>query len=214
MSKKTLSIKGEASYAMKPDICNISFIVNKYNVNYGDCVNELNEEVSNILDKLKKIKIDKDSLTTKDFDIRPENIYDENLKRYVFVEYTGEHNINIKIDNDSKLINKVLNLLNQNEFTPKVRISFGLKDESIIKEKALELAINKAKKNSEIIAKNLDIKLISILDIKYNCEEIYVPNRNYRYLEDMEICESSCDFNIMPEDTKHNESVSIVWEIG
>lgn len=213
MEKRTLSITGEASCFMKPDMCNISFTVNKYSVDYSECVNELNEEISEILAKLKKIKIDKNSLTTKDFNINPHSVYDEDLKEYVFIEYIGEHKIDINIDNDSKVINKVLGMLNENEFTPKVSIYFGLKDENIIKEKALEMAINKAKRNAEIISKNLQVKLVNILDIKYNFEENFTTRRRYEYLDDMSICDSSCEFNIMPQDTKHSESVSVVWEI-
>lgn len=69
------------------------------------------------------------------------------------MEYRGEHKIEIKIDNDSNLINKILNML------------------------------------------NIILKVV-----------VYKE-------EDMQICDSSQDFNIMPEDTKYDESISIVWKI-
>ncbi|MGL6106089.1 SIMPL domain-containing protein [Romboutsia sp.] len=210
---RTISIKGEASCFMKPDMCTISFKVMKTNEVYKNCVKELNEEVSAILNQLKNIKINEDYLTTKDFYVSPHNVYDNDLKEYIFVDYRGEHKIDIKIDNDSDLINRILSMLNDNEFTPRVSISFGLKDESIIKEEALKIAIDKAKKNAKIIAVGLDVKLGNIQDVKYNFGEQEVFNRRYDYLEEVNICKSSCDFNIMSEDSSHNESVSIVWEI-
>lgn len=210
---RTISIKGEASCKMKPDMCVISFRVMKANEIYKDSVKELNNEVSDILSKLKSMKIDKDCLTTKDFYVTPHNVYDNDLKEYIFIEYRGEHKIDIKIDNDSNLINKILNMLNDNEFTPKVSLHFGLRDESIIKEEALKMAIEKAKNNSQIIANGLNIKLGNIQDVNYNFGGGSIYERRYDYLEEMDICENSCDFNIMPEDTSHNESVSIIWEI-
>lgn len=214
MNKRTLSIIGEASCFMEPDMCNISFRVSKHNISYNKCINELNKEVSKILNKLKSIEIEKDSLVTKDFEIRPHNVYNEDLKKYVFEEYIGEHRIDISIDNDSSLINKVLSMLNKNSFTPKVDISFGLRDDNLIKEKALEMAISKAKRNAEIISKNLDVKLVDILNIRYDSEENIIRRPRYEYLEEMRMSESSCDFNIMPEDTEYSESVSITWEIS
>ena len=75
------------------------------------------------------------------------------------------------------------------------------------------MAIGKAKKNAQLIATGFDVKLGYVLDIKYNFEGSTVQVRRYDYLEEMQICDSSQDFNIIPEDTKYDESVSIVWEI-
>ena len=214
MNKRTISITGEATCSMKPDMCIISFISHKSNEDYSNCLLELNEEVSQIINKLKKIKIDKDCLTTKDFDIRAHNIYDEKLKKHIFVEYRGEHKINIKIDNNNTLINKVLSLLNSNQFTPRVSISFGLRNENEIKEKALKMAIEKAKKNAEIISLGLGVKLGNIIEIKYNFGSGSISRHRYDYFEDMHICENSQDYNIMPEDSKYDESISVIWEIN
>ena len=213
MNKRTISITGQATCSMKPDMCIISFTAYKSNEDYSECLSDLNEEVSKIIGKLKRIKIDKECLTTKDFDIKAHNIYDDELKEYVFVEYRGEHRIDIKIDNNNTLINKILNLLNSNEFTPRISINFGLRDESKIKEEALRMAIEKAKKNAKIITMDLGVKLGNVIDIKYNFEDVNITRRRYDYFEDMHICENNQDFNIMPEDSKYDESVSVVWEI-
>ena len=214
MDKRTISITGEATYSMKPDMCIISFIAYKSNKDYSSCLLELNNEVSQIINKLKKIKIDKDCLTTKDFDIKAHNIYNEKLKEYIFVEYRGKHRIDIKIDNNNTIINKVLNLLNSNKFTPKVSISFGLRDESEIKENALKMAIEKTKKNAEIIAMGLGVKLGNIIEIKHNFESGSIERHKYDHFEDMHICENSQNYNIMSEDSKYDESISVIWEIN
>lgn len=75
------------------------------------------------------------------------------------------------------------------------------------------MAIGRANKNAQLIATVLDVKLGDVLDIKYNFEGYTVQIRRYDYLEEMQICDSSQDFNIMPEDTKYDESVSMVWKI-
>ena len=213
MGKRSISITGEATCYMKPDMCTISFVSRKYNEDYSQCLKELNEEVSEIINRLKEIKIDEESLTTRDFDIRDHKVYDENLKKYIFVEYVGEHKVDIKIDNDNDLINKILNMLNSHEFTPRITISFGLKDEKIIKEEALKMAIEKAKKNAEIIVMGLGVKLGDVLNVNYNYEGVGISSRGYDCLEEMQICKASENFNIMPEDTSYSESVSVVWEI-
>lgn len=82
---RTISISGEASCSMKPDVCTISFTEIKNNVDYVECINE---GVSIMLKKLKSMKIDKENLTTKDFNIRP-CVYDEDIKEYLFVNYIG-----------------------------------------------------------------------------------------------------------------------------
>ena len=53
------------------------------------------------------------------------------------------------------LINKILNMLNSNEFTQRVTISFGLKNETTIKEEALKMVIGKAKKMHNLLLQGL-----------------------------------------------------------
>ena len=210
--KRTISITGEATSTMKPDMCVINFGVKKYDLDYSKCVEKLNNEVNEILKKLEKLNINRDTLTTKDFEIRAKNEYDKDLEKYVFVNYLGEHRIDIKVDNDSKVINDILSMLQNEKFTPEVSISFGVKNEELLKDMALNLAIENAKKNADIISKGLDIKLSNILEVNYNFDKD-ISSKKYDYLQDMMICENSCDFNIMPEETKYEERVSIVWEI-
>ena len=105
------------------------------------------------------------------------------------MEYRGKHQIDIKIDNNNTLINKVLSLLNSNQFTSRVSINFGLRDENEIKEKALKMAIEKAKKNAEIITMDLGVKLGNIIDIKYNFGSGSITRHRYDHFEDMRICE-------------------------
>lgn len=208
---KSINVKGIGEIYRKPDKVIISFQKVSRSKDYDETLNDLNNVINEVVKGLKKLGIDEDSIKTNNFQITAENKYDQDLKENVFLNYKAEHTIEIEVNNDNEEINKVLTFLGENKFSANININFKISDIDGVKEEALILAIEDAKRKAEIIANSLGLKIISVNEVNYNTERVEVNRREY---DNILLAKSNnIDFNIMPKDIKVEELVTIVFSI-
>lgn len=208
---KSIDVKGIGEIYRKPDKVIISFQKISRSKNYEEALNNLNTVINEVVKGLKKLGVDEDSIKTSNFQIIAENKYDQDLKENIFLNYKAEHTIQIEINNDNEEINKVLNFLGENRFSANINIEFKISDIEGVKEEALILAIEDAKRKAEIIANSLNLKIISVNEVNYNTEKVEMNKREY---DNILLAKSNnIDFNIMPKDIKIEEFVIVVFSI-
>ncbi|MGL4849275.1 MAG: SIMPL domain-containing protein [Clostridium sp.] len=191
---KTIKVRGTGKVLGKASSAIIFFKIAKTSNIYNEAINSLNEGIYEIIEKLKGLGIKKDELNTVDF----------------FVDgidggFYSSHKVSVKVKNEGRNINNVLEVLVKSGHNPEVNVYFKSDEEESLREEALIRAILDGKKKGEIIIKSLGGKKVNILEVTYDGEEISremsIKNKN------------GYNYNKIFEEIEFIEKINIVFEI-
>ena len=167
-----------------------------------------------------KAGIDSELLKTRNLDVKPkyDTWYDDKdhmHKKFIGYEYT--HRSQIKIDNDNKVLGKLLYKVSTSPLDVEFDISYTVKDIEKAKNDLLREAVKDAKMKAEVLSDVAGVKLKEIKSIDYSWDELEIYSHPLR----LEACEyrsaepsDSLDIDINAEDIEISDTVSVVWEIG
>ena len=216
--EKILRITGKGTVRIKPDLTIINLMFENTFDYYDDAFKRSCSDVSNIKNILVKLGLEKESLKTTLFEIKPryESIKDKD-GNYVskFLGYSYKQRLLFKYKSNNELLGKILYEISNVDTNPKFDILYGISDIEDIKNKALENAIKDAIKKANIISLASGVKLGDILNIDYQTSRRYDDD----YYEDS-VLDCSCNtssrtmnIDIEPEDKEINDIVNITYQI-
>lgn len=161
--RDTIRVTGKGELDVKPDVALINFGVKHEAKTIAIAQQKTNSVMNDIITALKNAGISEKDLKTTDYSIYPRYEYRENTGTRVLAGYEVSENIQVKIRDFAKIgsiIQEVTDLgANQTR-----ELSFIIDDESKIRSDVRGLAIRNAKDEARTLARQLGIKLGSIVD--------------------------------------------------
>lgn len=216
---KTITVKGEGSVSVKPDLIVVSMTLETKDKDYDKILNLAAEKIDEINKSLEEIGFDKNSIKTSHFGVSTEyeSVKDKNGQyKRVFKGYCCEHFLNVEFDFDTKRLAKVLSAISACLAKPQFSISFRVKDATVVNQKLLEAAAKNALEKAKILCAASNVKLGELVSISYNWGEINVcSDTNYK-MEGAQVGAAKAfmtNIDIVPDDVKFDDSATFVWEI-
>lgn len=213
-----LRVTGKGILSLKPDTIVVKFTSSAVYDDYAEAIAMASEATKDLKAVIAKAGIDSELLKTRNLDVKPkyDTWYDDkNHMHKKFIGYKYTHNSKIKIDNDNKILGKLLYEVSASPLDVRFDISYTVKDIEKSKNDLLREAIKDAKEKAQILSKEAGVKLKGIVDINYSWGEIEIYSEPLS-LMDSQICAAplkSFDIDIDADDIDVNDTVTVVWEI-
>ena len=214
----TLRVTGKGILSLKPDTIVVKFTSSAVYADYAETIAMASKATKDLKAVIAKAGVDSELLKTTNLDVSPEydTWYDDNNHRHEkFIGYKYTHNSKIKIDNDNKILGKLLYEVSASPLDVRFDISYTVKDIEKSKNDLLREAIKDAKEKAQILSEEAGVKLKSVVDINYSWGEIEIYSEPLS-LMDSQICAAplkSFDIDIDADDIDVNDTVTVVWEI-
>lgn len=217
----TISVVGESEFFAKPDIAKISISV----VTEANTVNEAtkknNEKMNAIIKFIKAENIQEKDIKTINYSVNPRYEYqsepsallysfDNKPSKRILVGYEVLQTLEIKL-RDLDKSNIIIEGATSRGANQVGSLKFTFDDESALKDKARKEAILDAKEKAKILADQLNVKLVHIINYYDQSKPIYYNQKFDTMSEDVSIIEELP--NIEPGENKINARVTIIYEI-
>lgn len=161
---RTITASGEASVEAVPDVAYVSIGVITEGKELSKIQAENAEKMTKVIAGLTELGVKKEDIKTTSYNVNPKYEWNKDTGKSDITGYTVSNTLEVTINDISttgNLLDKVVasgsNSINS--------IRFGLKDETVLYNKALELAVKDAKAKAEAMGKALGIANIEPLRI-------------------------------------------------
>lgn len=212
-------VTGKGILSLKPDTIVVKFTSSAVYDDYAEAIAMASEATKDLKSVIAKAGIDSELLKTRNLEVSPKykSYYDDKdhmHQKFIGYEYT--HSSHIKIDNDNKVLGRLLYVVSTSPLDVNFDISYTVKDIEKAKNDLLREAVKDAKMKAEVLSEAAGVKLRGIKSIDYSWDELEIYSHPLR----LEACEyrsaepsDSLDIDINAEDIEISDTVSVVWEI-
>ncbi|MEK7560152.1 MAG: SIMPL domain-containing protein [Patescibacteria group bacterium] len=156
----TISVSGEGSVFIKPDIAKISVGITKQNINFVVAQKDATDVINKTINFLKSKGIEEKDIKTTSYNIYPQ--YDYIKGEQKFRGYEVSQNLEIKIRNLDK-VGEVLSGVTQSGANMIGSLNFEIDDMDKVKAEARAKAIAEAKLKAKELSKQLGVRLKKII---------------------------------------------------
>lgn len=157
-----ISVRGKATTDVKSDMANLSLAVETESRELKDAINENNIKSQKVYDSVKKLLGKDDKIQTANFNVRPIYTYDKNAKpARKLTGYTVTNQVKIRTKNIENL-GVIMEIALENGANRMSSLSFGVSDREKLCAELLDDAAKNAKKEAEILADALGVKITGI----------------------------------------------------
>lgn len=208
-NEPTISVKGVGNVSLPPDMTVITFEMNSFSREYTAAVEDLNERVAELREKLSSVDIDRKQLKTTRFDVDADYKYVEDER--VFNGWIAKHNLRLELPVDRDRLNQAFEAVATESIQAEFNIHFEVTDKAAVREAVLVDATKTAQKNAKAIASAAGCRLGKVLKMEYGWSEIHFRSVGYSMPSEM-MCEARMP-DIEPEDVDAHDSVTVEWEL-
>ncbi len=168
------TVSGSGIIYAKADIANINIgLKTGVKKTAVEATKESTNKINNIIEELKKLKIEEKDIKTSDYNLNPIHNWTEE-KGQELIGYEVTQTLTLKI-RDLNKIGEVIAKTTEQGANQIGNIAFTIDDEFALKNQARELAIKKAKEKAQLIANQSGIKLGAIKNVTENFEPNVYP---------------------------------------
>lgn len=215
----TISVSGKGEILAKADIANFTFNVIEESLNVSEAQKKASLKMNEIIKFIKDNGVEDKDIRTTNYNISPRYEYVKSPEKIkspvrgsrILTGYEVNQGVDVKVRNIES-IGAILAGIGGLGASNISGLSFSVDDEDEIKKEARELAIDDAKENAEILAGNLEVKLVRIINFS---ESSYSPI--YRQKFGAEAISMDGVGGVAPEiptgENKIISQVNIVYEI-
>ena len=201
----TISVTGEGVVETSPDCATISVGVVSQNADATKIQSENSRLVSNVINSITALGIDKKNIRTGNYNFRQIYRNDANNRR-IFDGYEVTNSVIILVTDLSK-VGKVIDTALSNGANQIDSLNFGIRDREKFQNDALKLAVRDAYKKAEIVAAELGKSIVSVRSVSINSASISAP-----YVERMAVSNMDAKFSTPIESGTLNCSASVYVE--
>jgi len=173
-----LKIQGKSQLSVKPDIAVINFRLEGKDLKLDNAVDKLNDKINSLHKLLKKEDIEKNKISSSNYQLRKEYKHDYQRGSKEFLGYVASYNIRVEIPAKTRTINDVLEELYEEFSDIEFNMNFDVSDKLKYEDELLKLAIKNAKQKAEVISMASNISLGKIKTIVYydNAPSVVLAN--------------------------------------
>lgn len=214
-----LRVTGKGILSLKPDTIVVKFTSSAVYDDYAEAIAMASEATKDLKSVIAKAGIDSELLKTRNLEVSPKykSYYDDKdhmHQKFIGYEYT--HRSQIKIDNDNKVLGKLLYEVSASPLDVNFDISYTVKDIEKAKNDLLREAVKDAKMKAEVLSETAGVKLKEIREIDYSWGEFEIYSRplsigscEYRSAAPSD----SFDIDIDADDIEVSDTVTVDWVI-
>ncbi|MCX8158892.1 MAG: SIMPL domain-containing protein [Candidatus Pacearchaeota archaeon] len=211
--ENTISVNGEAILKAKPDVLTIYFNIETKGNSAQEAKDNNAKIVNNIIEKITKDLIEKEKISTENYNIYEDYIWENNKQK--FVGYKASYNMKIELNSSEiEKAGKIIDIgVNEGAKLSYINFELSKKKENEYKAKALEEASKDARIKADSISAGLgkkvkEIKSISALEFNYYPWRVYESS-----VGDGVVVAKESLTNILPSEREINARVNIVFSI-
>lgn len=175
----TISVSGKGEILAKADIANFTFNVIEESLNVSDAQEKATLKMNEIIKSLKGNGVEDKDIKTTNYNISPRYEYIKSSEKIkapdrssrVLAGYEVNHGVDVKVRNIES-VGAILAGIGDLGASNISGLSFSIDDEDGLNKEARGLAIDDAKEKAEILADNLGVKLVRIINFS---ESSYSP---------------------------------------
>lgn len=163
----TITVQGEGEVQVKPDIGKFSFSVRAEGKNAAEAQTKSAESINAILGALKSAGVDEKDIKTDNYNLNPKYKYVTAVctafncppSNPVIDGYEVSQTVTVKVRNLDKA-GDLISKAGEKGATDMSNLQFTVDDEKVSKAQAREKAIVDAKEKAQVLAKNLNVRLL------------------------------------------------------
>lgn len=213
---RTLTVKGNGSVRLKPDMIIVRIDLRSRSDDYAETIDRGVEVLESVRTLLGRVGVDRESLRTSSFsiDAEYEPVPEEKGGGRKLKGYVCSHRLRLELEFDMQQLSGVIAALALCREKPEVSIRFSVRDKNAVTETLLVNATDNAFDRAEILAEAAEIKLGQLISIDYSWGELPLESStvfNASTMLSMPLAASG--MAIEPEDIRAEENVTFVWEI-
>lgn len=218
--EKTLKVTGKGNIKLKPDLTIINITLSGIEKEYDAVINKATLDAKSLKNNLNRLEMALDDIKTVNFNINPEyESYRDEQGNYSsrFIGYKYQQLLKLEFDISNEKLGKILYAITLAKVDPRLEIIYTIKDKECAKNLLLKKAIDDAKIKAKIIADASEVRLGEIISIDYNfsdneissrvmeCKSVQLRNAPF---------DSPYEMNIVPEDLKISDFVTVIYSIN
>lgn len=168
-SYNSITVSGEGEVVAVPDVSSFSFGVSSDAKTVNVAQDAVTNKIDAIVDKMKEMGIEEKDIKTSDYSVYPKYSYKEVScitvpcsPQQSLDGYTVSHTITVKVRKVDDA-GRILALVGENGATNVSGISFTIDDPEKLLNEAREKAIKNAREKAEVLADDLDVRLVRIV---------------------------------------------------
>lgn len=204
----SIRVRGFGDVSTPVDHIVINFSIQSEDYDYQEVLRKLNIKSNALRYSLPLASFDEKDLKTINFRVEPKYQYQDG--RNIFTGYRGYHDLVLEFDYDKTRLNRLFLTLQDNKSEALFTLNFIKKDNQMVKDEAIKLAVSNAFHNASIIALSAGIKVGKVINIIYDVQQAS-PYQGLR-IEAMSYAPRD-SLDIIPSDIKVSASVIIEYEI-
>jgi len=208
----TLQVEGEAVMHTVPEIIRVHIPIQSKNASYEQTTIALTETYNNLSRALVKAGLKKEDLRSSGLDISENYIYsDRERKKDGFI---GNIRAEIKMPHTDDMLNAFMKTMSDERFNFGYQLNFTLSEpqKKQLREEAIKAATDDAVAKAETLAANLNVRLISISEIKYGGER-NTPSPLMR-MDAASMKSDMEEISLNPREIEIRQSVAVAWVIS
>lgn len=188
----TIAVSGEGEVKALPDVGQFTYSVTREGVDANEATTKAAEASVAVLEYLKAAGVEEKDIKTENYSLYPKYRWEEQPcpmgsmycppGESVPDGFEVTETVQVKVRDLSKA-GDLIGGVTEKGATTVSGLSFTIDDDSRYKAEALQLAIADAKAKADVLAKNLDVRIVKM--VNYYEEEIYDPYYGYGHGMDM-----------------------------
>lgn len=174
-TNKTITVSGEHSIYVKPDICKIVFEIISKDINQNKALKDNSLRTNNLIEAFKKNNIKAENINTLDFNVSPQYTYDDGKETFQY--YNVSNTIELTLSDLSK-VGEFISLASKSGADKIGYLNYESSKADEYYNEALMGAVKNAKSKADSIAKALNIKVSYPNKITESSNNYYPIYRN------------------------------------
>jgi len=158
----TITVSAESERLVAPDTAKVSFSMTRKSTDLSQATESVNERIAQMVEALDEFGVEEKDIKTTSYSVQPEYNYVWDAVDRVFDGYRVRQTIELTI-RDLDQVSPVLTQISEFEVDNVSGLSFYVDEDDEINEELREEAINKAKDKAQVLARDLGVKLDTII---------------------------------------------------
>ena len=213
----TIKVKGEATVKAIPALMNINIPLQAKKDKYETTSNDLTTTYNDLHDALVKAGIEADDIKSNSMSINPDYRYVDREQQ--LIGYVGSIRLSIELEHNQENMNAIVNTLKNDAFNFGYNLSFSLSEEQkkTLLEEALTKAVNDGENKAAILAKALDVRIVTLQEVNYGYmsdgPDVFQPMMRSNEAYEMK-SEGGQELTLNPSEMEIRKEVGLIWKVA
>ena len=209
-------MQGEAVIRTTPEDMLISIPIEVKDKEYKATSDKLIRTYNDLLDALVKVGLDRDTLKSNSLQITEDYNYLDRERK--LVGYVGRIQLIIDMHHDTPMLQNIMRTLADERFRFGYRLNFKLSksQEDSLTAEAIRKATYDARRKAQILAGEMDVRVLEIKEINYEYDQPGggIPVYREEMMMSKQADSQGGDLTLTPQEIEMRKVVRVIWGIG